>query len=559
MKKIIATIIALCTLGCVLAQSEFYDIHPKFSHIPTVEEQKLLPNWYKNTKFSTPPTAPVTALAEFQPMDGVMIAYPLGIPVNLVAELSYIANVKVLVYPASDSITAQDYFAANGVNMDNIRFWVVNHDSYWTRDYGPWFIVDGNDHVGVVDFTYNRPQRPHDDVALEAIVDLMGVDRYEMPIVHTGGNYMTNGYGIAASTDLVLEENPNYTNADIQNITHQYLGLDNYMLLNDPLGEYIAHIDCWGKFLDVDKVLIGSVDPSDSRYNDFEDVANIFASTLTPWGNHYEVYRVYTPGDYYYTTPYTNSLILNDHVFVPITGSQWDNQAITAYQNAMPGYTIVPIMQSYYTPWQNTDALHCRTHELADLGMLYIKHYPITSNQIYYGDFPIQAEIKALSGEALIADSILLYYNKNNWGWESVTMQCVGESLYQGIIPNVTENMDIQYYIFAKDESGRRETHPYIGAADPHFFNVIGVGVDDYRSSEMNIYPNPCDKQCFVQSTKYNIHEILVYDVCGKMVFSGQFNSELLNLNTDNWKSGIYSVCIKDENGQVFHKKLIKR
>ena len=37
-----------------------------------------------------------------------------------------------------------------------------------------------------------------------------------------------------------------------------------------------------------------------------------------------------------------------------------NNEAIAAYQQAMPGYTIVPIMQSNYTPWLSTDALHCR-------------------------------------------------------------------------------------------------------------------------------------------------------------------------------------------------------
>ena len=34
-------------------------------------------------------------------------------------------------------------------------------DSYWTRDYGPWWVVDGNGNMSVVDFTYDRP-RPND-------------------------------------------------------------------------------------------------------------------------------------------------------------------------------------------------------------------------------------------------------------------------------------------------------------------------------------------------------------------------------------------------------------
>ena len=187
MKKLLTTLL-FCTLFLVsFSQSEHY-AKPAFPYHATAEEQQMLKTWYRNVKDGPVPTAPVTAIAEFQPMGGVMVAYPLGIPVNLVSELSFITKVKVLVYPASDSNTVKTYFASSGVNMDNVSFWVVNHDSYWTRDYGPWFIIDGNDRVGVVDFTYNRPTRPNDDAALVQITNLLQMERYEMPMVHTGGN-----------------------------------------------------------------------------------------------------------------------------------------------------------------------------------------------------------------------------------------------------------------------------------------------------------------------------------------------------------------------------------
>jgi agmatine/peptidylarginine deiminase len=105
------------------------------------------------------------------------------------------------------------------------------------------------------------------------------------------------------------------------------------------------------------------VPESDYRYADFEFVANYFALQTSSWGDPYQVYRVYTPGDYPYT-PYTNSLILNKKVFVPITGSQWDDEALLAYQAAMPGYEIVGIM---HDTWETTDALHCRAKGIADV------------------------------------------------------------------------------------------------------------------------------------------------------------------------------------------------
>jgi len=156
MKKLIACLCIGVFILSLSAQSEHY-ARQKFSYRATAEEQQLLKTWYRNTQFTTPPAGPVNAIAEFQPMGGVLISYPLGIPVNLVSELSFITHVQVLVNTASDSNTAKNYFAASGVNMDNVSCWVIPHDSYWTRDYGPWFILDGNDEIGVVDFTYNRP------------------------------------------------------------------------------------------------------------------------------------------------------------------------------------------------------------------------------------------------------------------------------------------------------------------------------------------------------------------------------------------------------------------
>ena len=101
MKKVVSFWLFICASFVLFAQSEHYDTHPAFPYEPTMAEQQMLRNWYKTAKTSNPPVAPVTALAEFQPMAGVMIAYPLGIPVQLVAELSFVTKVKVLVYPAS--------------------------------------------------------------------------------------------------------------------------------------------------------------------------------------------------------------------------------------------------------------------------------------------------------------------------------------------------------------------------------------------------------------------------------------------------------------------------
>ncbi len=562
MKKYNLIFLLMICFATLFAQNEsiHYDTHPKFPHHATAQEKMMIPflSQQAHLRNSNPPAAPVTAVSEFQPMGGVMIAYPLGIPVALVSELSHITQVKVLVNDASDSADAAQYFTNNNVTMGNVEFWMINHDSYWTRDYGPWFVIDGHDSVNVIDFVYNRPQRPNDDAAMEYVVDYLGVNRYEMPMVHTGGNYMVDGYGTAASTMLVLQENPSETEASLSAMAQAYLGVDDYMFTIDPLGEYIAHIDCWGKFLDVDKVLIGQVPANDPRYNNYEAVAQTFAEATTPWGNHYQVYRVYANPNANMATPYTNSLILNDHVFVPVTGNPHDNEAIAVYQQAMPGYTIVPIMQSEYTPWLSTDALHCRTHELADLGMLYLSHYPVLGLKNLADDLNISVTIKALSGANLITDSLLVYYRINNGDWQHQLLQYASGNEYQFDFASagLQSGDSIQYYIYAKDASGRCEKHPYIGAADPHVFVMDGVGIDDYESLNVRVYPNPATDFVLIQGE--NLADVTVFDMTGRQIdFFTLSGNEVEKISCGQWNNGVYFLHIRDNRNRTTVQKLV--
>lgn len=414
-----------------------------------------------------PPEGPVNPVAEFEPMQGALIAYPFGIPMNLIAEMSEVVVVVTIVSSEGQATSVSNMYSSNGVNMENTEFLIAPHDTYWTRDYGPWFIRE-EDQVSIINFTYNRP-RPDDDIMPINIANLYGVDYYNMPVIHTGGNYMCDGFGIAAQTELVYEEN-SISDDQVDLYMEEYMGVTDNYVINDPLGDYIKHIDCWAKFLDVDKVLVAEVPESDPRYEDYEAAANYFASRNCAYGYPFEVIRVYAPGNYPYT-PYTNALILNNKVFLPITGSTHDAAAIATWEAAMPGYEIVPILDGNQD-WINSDALHCRVHEIADFGMLKITHIPPFHGEVDYQiAYTIEAKIHAYSNENLYADSLLLFYQVNGGDFEEIVMTDMGAEIFSGdIIANPGD--EVSYYIHAADESGRSENLPYIGAADPFTFTV---------------------------------------------------------------------------------------
>lgn len=440
----------------------------KKMHYLSEEEMRLPHDNAKNFVPTDPPGHPVRMVAEFEHMQGVLVRYPFGLPTSLMVEMSQDCGLTTIVAGQSQQNIVNSIYQNNGANMENIDFIQAPTDSYWTRDYGPWFVIDGNGEFGVCDYPYNRP-RPNDDEIPVEVAAHLGINLFGMPLEHTGGNWMCTGISQGASTDLVWEENNGMTHQDIQDMVEDYLGVEQYHVLPDPLGEYIKHIDCWGKFLGVNKVLIGSVSTSDPRYNDFEYVANYFATTLSDWGVPYQVYRVFTPGNYP-NTPYTNSLILNKKVFVPLTGSTYDGDALQVYEEAMPGYEVIGVM---YDGWENTDALHCRTKGLADIGMLQIRHMPLLGNIQLQDEYEVTATIKPYSGSPLYADSVLLYYRSGAGSYQALPMvQQIG-NIYKGVIPYQPEGTVVSYYIHAADESGRSANHPYIGAPDPHRFTVV--------------------------------------------------------------------------------------
>lgn len=414
------------------------------------------------------PMGPVRPIAEFEPSSHVIVRYPLGIPTALVAQLSNTVEVICLVGSNYQQNMATNTFQAAGVNMDNLSFMTVSTDSYWTRDYSPWFIYDGNGDYSVVDFRYNRP-RPADDMVVQHYANHFDLPYYGMDLYQTGGNYMTDGINSAAQSHIAYtENNNNQTNVD--NLMQSFLGIENLYVVQDPNDTYIDHIDCWGKYLSPDKILIRSVPPSHPRYSALEATADYFANQLCAWGYPYQIYRVNTPQD----QPYSNSLILNNRIFVPITNSAADQPALEVYRTAMPGYEVIGVPGASSTPWLSTDALHCRTHEVPDRDMLHIAHMPYHGVQNERNSYEINAQIIAHSGAELYSDSLFVALKINSHPWDSVPLIRQDGINFRAELSQLSPGDSIRYYIYAADESGRNRCHPQFAEREPHLFIIYG-------------------------------------------------------------------------------------
>jgi len=441
-----------------------------------------------------PPVGPIRNCAEWEPTTGVMIRYPLGLPYSLLRDMDDQVKLHVVVSSGYQS-SAQSNLAANGVDMDQVEFLVHDNDSIWTRDYGPWFVFSGDGELGIVDHTYNRPYRPNDNLIPVYFGLQQRIPVFSHSMYHTGGNYMTDGAHIGSSTMLVYNEAASangMTHAEVDALMEEYYGLENYSVLDYIESGGIHHIDTWAKFLDEETVLVKDVWPTHHTYNALNQRATLLASLTASTGRPYQVHRVYC---YNYggnqPASYTNSLILNNHIYVPFFGnSSYDQAALEIYREAAPGYEVSGY---YYGGFISDDALHCRAKGMMDEGMLRVGHVPVLEDM--EGPVTVEAQIVAHSGQDITEAAV--HYRHDDGDWVALPLENVQTAAFRGEIPSPAQDGLCQYYISVTDASGRTEGMPRSQPlASYEFLHAAGVSAapgndNPNRPRLVGNFPNP--------------------------------------------------------------------
>ncbi len=171
------------------------------------------------------------------------------------------AIVYIVVDGASMQSSATTTLTGAGADMSQVEFITYNTDSVWMRDYGPRFIFEDGA-LAMVDHTYNRP-RPLDDAFPDFLASLWGISGYDIPLTHGGGNFHLFAPGDADMTELIVNENPSLTEAQIQAYYLAYQNLDLTIRTPFPTSfDSTQHIDMWFLPVDDDEVIIGQYSSS---------------------------------------------------------------------------------------------------------------------------------------------------------------------------------------------------------------------------------------------------------------------------------------------------------
>jgi agmatine/peptidylarginine deiminase len=437
-----------------------------------------------------------------------MIVWPLSVPHKLVVELANDTRLYTLVENETTKSQAIKWYNAWGMDTTKTKFILVppGVDSWWVRDWGPSavFTPGGEMMLGDGKYIYSTPvskmecndtlrflfktpagkiiKTEIDDNATIPLGEGLQTKVLDLPFVNTGGNVITDGLGTAFSTCILTNENRFYgvSAEKFMDFNKELLGITRYNIISNFERAGIQHIDCLMKLVDEERILIAEPPRDHELFEVYENIIqNELSKLKTPYGRPYTILRIKSNryrGEK--LAAYTNSIIINKTIYVPLFKIAEDKFALQRWRDVMPGYTVKgfefdlkeePIiskeMKEHYASgygWDDGDALHCRTRAIWDPEMLFMNAkrigpvtHPKEKSRIYvtlidYSKKGFQKEESKVFWR--IAGEV-------NWNTLGLT-QIENTTHYYADIPERQIGDSVEYYISAVSNSGRAETLP---------------------------------------------------------------------------------------------------
>ncbi|MCX7744194.1 MAG: agmatine deiminase family protein [Flavobacteriales bacterium] len=549
------------------------------------------------SSITIPPGLPVRTAAQWEEVQALVItwtSYP-----AILREIVRAAQTECMVIiHCADSNAVKNNLTTHGVPLNNLKFIQVGFNSIWIRDYGAnTCYLNDVDSLILVDWIYNRP-RPLDDQIPAAYASLLGIPLFETNtpphnLMNTGGNWMVDGMGTAFASKLILDENdgsgtysiayPNHTEAEINQIVSDFMGINRYIKMETLPYDEIHHIDMHMKLLNEETILVGEfptgISDGPQLEANLQYVLNNFQSSF---GTPYKLVRIpmppstsgnYAPDAYYRT--YTNFVIVNKTIIMPVYREQYDTTAVHIIKEQMPGYKIVTIDSDNSN--NNSDlnqnlisaggVIHCITHTVGVNDPLRIVHNDLEDTWNTSSPYQVDALIQHKSG---IATATVYWTTDTTLGYQAASMSLTNPATdtWTGYIPAQLAGSKIFYYIQATANSGKQQVRPMPAPQGYWKFNVLGnVSAEENAIDVFSLkaYPNPskgitCIPVFNQQNEKITLK---IYDINGKIVetcFMGDATPGYKNyfINTSKYPSGIYYIVFQSLSCQAVQKLVVK-
>ena len=381
----------------------------------------------------SPPPPNVRTMAEWEETGTLVVSwfsYP-TILTEIVKAAHKECRVLVFVKTLNNVSSVKNTLHTAGVDTSKIDVVHKTFNTVWVRDYGPTSVyMNEVDSMLLIDWIYNR-NRPADDTLAVQIAQRLHTPLFTTrtapyDLVNTGGNFMSDGMGMAFASKLILRNNnqiadgeinnsddtfgtSDHTDESINQIMSEYMGVDRFVKMKELPFDGIHHIDMHMKLLDEETLLVGKYPPNTSDGPQIEaNIQYVLDSFKTSFGRDFRVLRVPMPsfnnsyppygGSALYPT-YANALLVNKTILVPRYDHPLDIAAQDTFKKYMPGYEIVSINCNDMIGAGG--AIHCITKELGVSDPLRIVHAAIRAADVDQpADWQVRATVQHRSGIA---------------------------------------------------------------------------------------------------------------------------------------------------------------
>lgn len=544
------------------------------------DEQSRMPAYLQQITpagITTPPGGRLRTMAEWEEIQGLTITWTSY--QSTLREIVRAARLETHVYiVCSDSNTVKNYLTTYNVPLSNISYIIAPYNTVWMRDYGQNTVYKNDvDSLMLVDWIYNRP-RPKDDTLPRVLGRFMNIPLYETTqspydLIHTGGNFMSDGFGTAFSSNLVVDENPQHTVPEIDSIMNWFMGIDRYIKMPTLPYDGIHHIDMHMKLLDEQTLLMGQYPVGVSDGPQIEaNLQYVLSNYNSKFGTPYKVIRIPQPPDQYGDYPdnggayctYANAVFVNKTVILPLYYQQYDTTALRIWHEALPGYNIVGI--NCNTIIQASGAIHCITHSIGVDDPLLISHQPLPNTTNTVTPYPVDAFITHRTGiqSASIwwrTDTLQPYVSA------SMTLTNATTNTWSGAIPAQAAGTRVYYYIEAQANSGKTQVRPMPAPAGYWWFDVTGPNAVQEISTTafLPAYPNPshgitCIPVKLSGDTRGSLKLCNLLGEEIKLIHEGEFVAGEKNyfIDSSNLLAGAYLLVLQTEQGTATQKLMVR-
>ncbi|MCF8296456.1 MAG: agmatine deiminase family protein [Saprospiraceae bacterium] len=551
----------------------------------TEAEKALMPSYLQSISskgFTSPPNSPLRAPGEWEEIDALTITWTSYKPV-LTQIVKYAQLECRVIIICSDSNSVKSYLTNNGVTAVNVDYIETAFNSVWIRDYGAQSVYTNDvDSLILIDWIYNRP-RYDDDTIPQQLAQYLGLPIYQTTsapysLVNTGGNFFSDGFGTAFSSNLILDENPGISTSKVDSIIQAFMGINNFVHMTNLPYDGIHHIDMHMKLLDEETLLVGQYPQGISDGPQIEaNLQYVLSNFNSVFGTPYKVVRIPMPPDntYSYKYPnqggdyltYTNGVFVNKTYIVPTYYEQYDTTALRILKESLPAYKVIGINCSSTIP--ASGAIHCITNSIASYDPLLISHQELDAMYGVKNPGYVEARIQHRSG---ISEARVYFRTDTLMAWDSLNMffaDTINNIWQSQAFPmGIGQPTKFDYFIKAKSNSGKQQVRPITAPEGYWSFMVYPGAVENLTKKDLKFnpaYPNPSKGITCIPVESQDIVQanISIYDIYGRKIeniFTGNIPKGKSNyfVNTINFSSGTYIIKLSTEDSIKTQKLIVK-